>query len=211
MNILHAFWLPETGTDFVQSGTLRLWCEADASATGARQSKSKRHPSQLPRSDWPALLDGLGLAGGQSATPPSPCQLRLPSIGARPLPCPEIAKAMPEPMELSGAEPGIWEVDTIVLERPIKQISDLHYLAAFAIDDLQPGSDFLFWYWFTQTLKQRLLRDQYLPALRWRQPPKPKGKRKLPAPELWSGWQWAAGDDDPLLATAAECMPAACA
>ncbi len=211
MKILHAFWLPETGPDFVQSGTLRLWCEAGAPAAAGRQSESQRHPSQLPRSDWPALLDGLGLAGGQSATAPFPCLVRLPSIGARPLPCPEIARVLPEPVDVSGAEPRLWEVDTIALERPIKQLSDLHYLAAFAVDDLQPGSDFLFWYWFTQALKQRLLRDKYLPALRWRQPPRPRGKRKLPAPELWGGWQWGVGDDDPLLAMATERMPAACA
>ena len=114
-------------------------------------------------------------------------------------------------MDLSGAEPCTWEVDSIPLERPIKQLSDLHYLAAFGGDDLEPGGDFLFWYWFTQALKQRLLRDQYLPALRYRQPPKPKGKRKLPAPEFYGAWQWAVGDDDPLIAEAVERMPAACA
>ncbi len=118
---------------------------------------------------------------------------------------------LPQPVDCSNAEPMVWEVDTIALERPIKQLSDMHYLVAFGIDDLEPGGDFLFWYWFTQALKQRLLRDQYLPALRYRQPPKPKGKRKLPPPELYAGWQWAAGDDDPLLVWAAERMPAACA
>ena len=108
-----------------------------------------------------------------------------------------------EPASLGGGQ--------IPLERPIKQLSDLHYLAAFGGDDLEPGGDFLFWYWFTQSLKQRLLRDQYLPALRYRQPPKPKGKRKLPAPEFYGAWQWAVGDDDPLIAEAVERMPAACA
>ncbi|MGB5833051.1 MAG: ATP-dependent helicase, partial [Thiohalocapsa sp.] len=150
----------------------------------------------MPRLDWPALLDGLGLASGAIALNPSPCLIRLPSKAGRPLSCPELAKALPEPADPSGANLQAWEVDTILLARPIKQLSDLHYLAAFRFDDLEPGSDFLFWYWFTQALKQRLLRDQYLPALRYRQPLTPKGKRKRPAPEFYGAWQWAAGDDD---------------
>ena len=211
MKILHAFWLPDTATEFIQSGELRLWCETAPSESDNSERTSTRHPSQLPQSDWPALLDGLGLAAGNAALAPSPCVVQLPSQGARPLPCPELAKALPEPLDLPGASLRAFEVNTIPLERPIKQLSDMHYLAAFGVDDLEPGSDFLFWYWFTQSLKQRLLRDQYLPALRYRQPPTPKGKRKRPAPEFYGAWQWAAGDVDPLIAEAAERMPAACA
>ncbi len=209
--MLHAFWLPETSTEFVQSGKLHLWCETGPSDSANPERTPPRHPSQLPQSDWPALLEGLGLANGSTVLKPVPCQLRLPTAGGRPLPCPELAKALPEPLDLSGASLQAWEVDSIPLERPIKQVSDLHYLAAFRFDDLEPGGDFLFWYWFTQSLKQRLLRDQYLPALRYRQPPKSKGKRKLPAPEFYGAWQWAMCDDDSLIAEAVERMPAACA
>ena len=211
MTILHAFWLPETSPDFIQSGQLRLWCETGPSNSAKPEQSAPRHPSQLPQSDWSALLQDLGLASAATALNPSPCRVRLPSAGARPLPCPEVAKTLPEPMDLSGQSLQVWEVDTIALERPIKQLSDLHYLAAFGGDDLEPGGDFLFWYWFTQSLKQRLLRDQYLPAPRYWQPPKPKGKRKLPAPEFYGAWQWAVSDDDPLIAQAVGHMPAACA
>jgi len=211
MKTLHAFWLPDTGRDFVQSGTLRLWCETAPTDSDHPERTGTRHPGQLPRSDWPALLDGLGLAGAAVSPEPAPCLVRLPSKGARPLPCPELAKALPEPVDVAGASLQAWEVDTIALEHPVKQLGDLHYLATFRFDDLEPGGDFLFWYWLTQSLKQRLLRDQYLPALRYRQPPTPKGKRKKPAPEVYGAWQWAAGEDDPLIAAAAECMPAACA
>ncbi|UHD18079.1 DEAD/DEAH box helicase [Thiocapsa bogorovii] len=210
MKILHAFWLPESSPDFVQSGTMRLWCETDRADPDDTEPTSARHPGQLPRSDWPALLEGLGLANGTTVLKPTPGLVRLPSHGARPLPCPELAKALQEPVDVSGATLRTWEVDCIALERPIKQLADMHYLAAFGFDDLEPGSDFLFWYWFTQELKQRLLRDQYLPALRYRQPPIPNGKRKAPAPEIYGAWRWAAGPEDPLIATAARRMPAAC-
>ncbi|RKT43311.1 DEAD/DEAH box helicase [Thiocapsa rosea] len=212
MKILHAFWLPEKSPDFIQSGTLRLWCETDRADSDNPEPTSARHPCQLPQTDWPALIEGLGLASAGMTLKPTPGIVLLPSQGARPLPCPELAKALPEPLDVSGATLRTWEVDTIPLERPIKQLGDMHYLAAFGVDNLEPGSDFLFWYWFTQALKQRLLRDQYLPALRYRQPPTPKGKgkRTTPAPEIYGAWQWAAGDDDPLIATAVERMPAAC-
>jgi hypothetical protein len=55
IKILHAFWLPDASSDFVQSGSLRLWCETSLADldTNLNQpdQKSTRHPFQLPASD----------------------------------------------------------------------------------------------------------------------------------------------------------------
>jgi hypothetical protein len=199
-----------TSPDFIQSGTLRLWCETGPSdadnPNGHRQGTRFSCRDRTGRHCWP----GLGLAGGAAplSQPPAWCVCRAKARARCLAPNSPGAAGAHGPVR---REPQAWEVDTVPLERPIKQLSDLHYLAAFGGDDLEPGGDFLFWYWFTQSLKQRLLRDQYLPALRYRQPPKPKGKRKLPAPEFYGAWQWAVGDDDPLISEAVERMPAACA
>jgi hypothetical protein len=68
-----------------------------------------------------------------------------------------------------------------------------------------------FGYWFTQELKCLLVRDQHLPALVYRQPPTPKGKRNAPPFELFGAWQWASDQYGQLIAKACERMPAACA
>jgi len=47
---------------------------------------------------------------------------------------------------------------------------------------VQLGADLLFWYHYTQAFKQVILKDQYIPALKYREISNPKqttsGKRK---------------------------------
>jgi|GEM_PF-5561266 len=56
-----------------------------------------------------------------------------------------------------------------------------------------------------------MVRDQYLLALIYHQPPLPKGKRKLPPFELYGAWQWASDQYERLIADACDRMSGACA
>ncbi|WP_338053499.1 DEAD/DEAH box helicase [Rhabdochromatium marinum] len=194
--------------------------------SGAGSSRAKRrvadqsapHPWQLPGQGWPELLSDLGLmpkSGSGNRKPTLTTQrLWLPSAAGAPLPSPQLAKSWPEPFEndtSDSVELQPWDVESYRLEHPIKQLADMHFLAFYQAEELEPGGDFLFWYWLTQNLKRLLVRDRYLPALVYRQPPPPKGKRKLPPYEIHGGWAWASEDYEQLIRDAVESMPAACA
>jgi SNF2 family DNA or RNA helicase len=213
MKILHAFWLPEATDAFVQAGSFRLWVETLERGPTNEGRDAGTHPFHLPREDWPSLLETLGVQPMAAALRDriEPCRIPLPSAADGPLPSPQLAKYWPVEIEEKPAELGSWEVDCWRPAHPVKQLSDIHFLAFYRAQDVQPGSDFLFWYWFTQGLKRLLVRDQYLPALIYRQPPKPKGGRKVPPFELYAAWQWASDPYEALIATAVERMPAACA
>jgi len=213
MKILHAFWLPEPNETFVQGGALWLWTETLPQGRSARARDQSTHPFQLPGAAWPGLLDELSLAPKSTRGAPALTShnLWLPSTADSPLPSPQLAKSWPEAIETDSADLRPWKVDAFRLDQPIKQLSDIHFLAFYKAEGLEPGSDFLFWYWLTQTLKRLLMRDQYLPALVYHQPPTPKGKRKAPPYEIHGAWEWASGDYERLIADAAERMPAACA
>jgi SNF2 family DNA or RNA helicase len=45
----------------------------------------------------------------------------------------------------------------------------LHFVCQYQLNEVQMGSDLLFWLHYGQALKQLLFRDQYIPALRYRQ------------------------------------------
>jgi SNF2 family DNA or RNA helicase len=139
------------------------------------------------------------------------CTLHLPSGVDAPLPSPQLAKYLPQAIEETPTALRPWQVDCQRLPHPIRALSELHFLAAYRAEDVEAGGDFLFWYWFTQGLKRLLVREQYLPALVYRQPPTPKGKRKAPPFELYGAWQWAAEPYEQLIAEACERMPGACA
>jgi len=207
MKVLHAFWLPEPGDTFVQAGALRLWVEVSQRQPSNRTNAIAPHPFQLPRADWPALLGLLGVPHAAIETYP----VQLPSAADAPLPSPQLAKYWADELLEAQAVLHPWTLDCYRLANPIKQLSDMHFLALHQAGEVQPGSDFLFWYWFTQGLKRLLVRDQYLPALVYRQPPTPKGKRKQPPDEVYGAWQWAPEPFEQLLAQASMCMPPVCA
>ncbi|HYN79183.1 MAG TPA: hypothetical protein VES73_15480 [Lamprocystis sp. (in: g-proteobacteria)] len=206
MKVLHAFWRPEPVDAFVQAGALRLWVEVSQRPPASRTQAVAPHPFQLPRDDWPALLDLVGIPGVPPAAIET-CPVQLPSAGEAPLPSPQLATYWADDRLEAPAVLQTWEIDCYRLASPIKQLSDMHYLAFHQAGDVQPGSDVLFWYWFTQGLKRLLVRDQYLPALVYRQDPTPKGKRKQPPYEVYGAWQWAPEPFGQLLAQASACMP----
>lgn len=211
MRILHAHWLPEVSDAFVQGGRLWLWVEAREQA-GSGQDKAA-HPFHLAADAWPALLGELGIAPPPQRlkTLLAPRTLWLPSSADNPLPSPQLAKYEADGIQADQVGLHPWDVACYALDQPIKQLSDIHFLAFYQAEDLEPGSDFLFWYWLTQGLKRLVVRDQYLPALIYRQPPAPKSKLKAPLPEIYSAWQWASDQYEQLIADACERMPAACA
>jgi SNF2 family DNA or RNA helicase len=213
MKILHAFWLPEATEAFRQSGSFRLWVETLDRRPMKKGKAPLVHPYSLPGGDWPALLEGLGVKppARQMRAVLESCTIQLPSAEKAPLPSPPLARYWPEALDETRTTLESWRVDCYRLDHPVKQLSEIHFLSFYRAEGVQPGGDFLFWYWLTQQLKRLLARDQYLPALIYRQPPRPKGKRKLPPFELYGAWEWASDPYEQLITDASERMPAACA
>jgi SNF2 family DNA or RNA helicase len=209
MKVLHAFWLPEPGDSFVQSGSLRLWAETLEKAPDRRRQSTARHPFHLPRDAWPAFLEALGAKPAAPAGTEDTCTLQLPSSAEAPLPSPQLAKYWPDAIDEARATLRPWAVDCLRLTRPIKQLSDLHFLAFYRAEDVEPGNDFLFWYWFTQELKRLLVREQYLPALVYREVS--TRRQKGASCEIYAAWRWASDQYERLIATACERIPGACA
>lgn len=212
MLILHAFWSPDATADFIQYGAFRLWAETlTVARQGRTQHGTPRHPFQLPAKDWPAFWGTLGLTEDPRvlALALETQSLLLPSTVEAPLPSPTLARYWPADPDLAEARLSPWRLDCLRLDRPIRQLSDIHFLAFQQGGAVQPASDFLFWYWFTQEIKRLLVRDQYLPALVARQPPRPKGARKDPPLEILGGWEWAGEAYEQLIARAVERLPPA--
>ncbi|MBK1704616.1 DEAD/DEAH box helicase [Halochromatium glycolicum] len=239
MEILHAFWHPDPTDAFARGGRFRLWVETDlppkpAAARKAKQPKAQQpapHPFALPKARWPELLETFGSATTRDAAEGrlQPCPVWLPSSPDRPLPSPELAHRLGEPVTGladaeadadSSADPDAdsdtirrrpWQVETFPLEAPLRQFRELRFLTDDTFGDRRAGPDLLFWHWLTQALKQLLLQDQYLPGLRYRQPPKLPRRKSAPPGELHPVWQWAGRAYEQLIEQAVPAMPAACA
>ncbi|MEM1280263.1 MAG: DEAD/DEAH box helicase [Cyanobacteria bacterium P01_H01_bin.152] len=170
MHILHGTWIPEPTDDFVQSGQFCLWVET------AEKSRRRRagHPRHLFEPDLvPLLTDELGIKpfGYRKLEDDiAPRHFLLPTVDDEPLPSLEMALYLetdtPETFDWQ-----YWQVDCYQIKDNttiLSTLNDLHFLATYNLAEVQLGADLLFWYHYTQTFKQVILRDQYIPALKYR-------------------------------------------
>lgn len=183
-------------------GDFRLWIETADSAKTKKQNRHSRHFNSESLGKW--LQECAGL---QAIAPTQFDQLdlQLPTAQGQPLPCPELMIEMEDDL-LDQAEWAAWAVDCYRLaDSPISTINELHYRLIFQGHEIRPGQDFLFWYYYTQSLKTLLQNDQYIPALRCRQE-KPKSPY-----EFHAAWEFLSEAYEALLTEAAERMPASAA
>lgn len=204
MLILHGTWIPQITTDFVQSGAFYLWVET------AEKSRRRRegHPYHLFEPDLVPLLQAeLGLKLPHYRSLDFSIASRyflLPTVDEQPLPSLEMLRYLetetPETFDWQ-----YWRIDCYrVPDTPnlISVINDLHFLAFYHLAEIQLGTDLLFWYHYTQSFKQVILRDQYIPALKYRSlaAAKPRQSRSKSAQksqsqtlggnfEVYPGWE----------------------
>lgn len=206
MRILHGTWIPNEETDFIQSGSFYLWVETQLSQKSYTNSQ-QIHPGHLVKSELIAfLVQELGIKehNTQFVQHISPKYFALPTTNNQPLPSPELTKYLEIELTDSYEEFQYWQIDcykTVVSTKNgtalniIKLLKDIHFLAIYNAESFQIGSDLLFWYHYTQSFKQVILKDQFIPALKYRQlsseNPKKKGKNKTAkaAFEIYATWE----------------------
>ena len=180
MKILHGTWIPQSGEEFIQQGAFYLWVETTEQKQFRQQIQ--RHPGQIAAADLAKLLSAeLGIQ------PPlhhkiessiSPQYFLLPTVGDRPLPSLELSRYLEEELPESF-EFKYWQIDcyrTVAstktggfVNNVVSTLDDLHFLALHNLAEIQLGSDLLFWFHYTQALKRIIFKDQYIPALTYRE------------------------------------------
>ena len=233
MEILHGTWIPETGNQFIQTGKFYLWVETTKKKKFRQGNQC--HPWQLLGSDLASRLNSeFGIKPPEFHTLEeliAPRYFLLPTVDDQPLPSLGLSRyleiELPETFDWQ-----YWQVDahsTLTLTKTstndkswvnsvIPLLNDLHFITLHRLSEIQMGSDLLFWFHFTQALKQIILKDQYIPALKYRElaPPQKKTKSKRKSKtntqfEIYPGWELIGEDYETLLHESVESMPLMCA
>ena len=252
MKILHGTWIP-AAADFIQTGAFYLWVET-TEATRKRSKTASVHPHQLAGTSLAEFLaTELGIKSGATTTrqPPQleilPQYFLLPTIAEQPLPSLELARyletELPETFDWQYWQVDCYKTTALVkngyqyasVNNVIKVLNELHFLTLHQLADVQLGADLLFWYHYTQAFKQVILRDRYIPALKYRSLATKKTSRaakstaksttksatrtKKPTAstatqtadfELYSGWEILSEQYEAEIEQYAEVMPLVC-
>jgi len=171
MKILHGTWIPDVHPTFVQTGAFYLWIETP-------EGTLAKKPLAL------FLEKELGFARSPShdlSRDISDRFFELPTAEGDRLPSTELARYLE--MELPALfEWQTWPIACYRVGRFFRggqsvpgisallpQLKELHFIAQYQLADVQLGADLLFWFHYTQAFKEVILKDQYIPSLRYRQ------------------------------------------
>jgi len=211
MNILHGTWIPKADDDFIQNGEFYLWVETSSPSKNPKTSKAI-HPNHLNQKDLLSFMGSLLGLSNRTRDISSDIAIRhflLPTTKNKPLPSPELNRYMeveiPKTITLQP-----WGINCYAISKVINTLSDIHFLVSYNSNDIQLGTDLLFWYHYAQSLKAVILKDQYIPALKYREITAPKAKRKPATIEIYSGWQIISEQYETHLHQAIDTMPLAC-
>ncbi len=228
MKILHGTWIPDAHTNFVQTGAFYLWVETAQPSTGAstvskdstQQEKESffQAPYYLKKADLASFLsEDLGFQNVSATKDINVRFFELPTAQQEPLPSLELARywetELPETFEWYR-----WPIDCYRIYRFdsqtkangvragisafVAQLKELHFIAQYQLADVQLGADLLFWHHYAQAFKQVILKDHYIPSLRYR-----KVKKTF---ETYPHWEIISEAYEDLIRRYTEYMPLVC-
>ena len=215
MHVVHGAWIPDDTEEFTQQGGFYLWVETDAPSRPKRDPRDAAlHPRQLIDASLVAFLgEKLGIRDTYAQTISRALCRRfflLPSANGAPLPSLElqhyVEEEIPDAFELTS-----WQLCCYAVPDVIRTLNDIHFVALNAAEDFQLGADFLFWHQFSRVIKQVIAREQYIPAIKYRQASPSGGKRAAStAFELHPGWEILSSLYEAAIPRFVAAMPALC-
>lgn len=212
MQIIHGTWIPQASNAFIQSGNFWLWVETDATVTNKKAQSSSRHPRQLSRTELSRFLEALGVGFNKYNSISHQIVSKyfiLPSTENEPLPSLELGRYLeteiPETPQWKQ-----WEIDCYCVPSVIKILNDLHFLCQYNGSEIQMGADLLFWYHYSQSFKSIILKDQYIPALKYREIISKKNKKETQGFEIYPTWQIVSEAYEKNIKQYIEYLPLAC-
>src|SRR5579883_1829635 len=228
MHIVHGTWIPEDTHEFIQRGAFYVWVETDTPPDTVSDAVHPRHLDAIALTTF--LAERLGLR----ESPPERLETRyflLPTVAGAPAASFELLRYVDEeePLEFALVP---WQVCCYRLPDVISMLNDIHFIALHAAEDFQLGADLVFWHQYAQALKAVIAKDQYIPALKYRELPSVapvtagkkakiasttaitrtrKAKNTAPSIEIYPAWELLSDIYEMNIQRYAAAMPPICA
>src|SRR5258708_31135237 len=217
MHVVHGTWIPDDEHEFIQSGAFYLWVETDTPQSKARGRADTVHPRHLAHTALATfLMEKLGLREPMSGALARTMCIKyflLPTAAGKPSPSFELLRYVDEeePMEFDLAP---WQVCCYQMPDIITALNDIHFIALHAAEDFQLGADLLFWHQYAQAIKGIIAKDQYIPALKYREisstPTKGKRAKNTSSFELHPAWELLSETYETTIQRYIAAMPGVC-
>jgi SNF2 family DNA or RNA helicase len=207
MKLLHGTWVPENKQQYIREGSFYLWAESTAENNG--NPEMRQHPFSLLKKEFLDLINNdLNTGNDYSAADIEPVFFTIPAKDGEPLKSYELLKytgeEAPEQFDL---KPFRVDCCKIPEENLVKTLNELHFQLFFDNQEITIATDLLFWFYYTQSLKEIILKDQYIPYLKYRAL---DGKDNNDGFQIYPFWQIVSDKYEKNISRYAGFMPQAC-
>jgi SNF2 family DNA or RNA helicase len=232
MKVIHGTWIPDDSDNYIDPGSFCLWVETSSLTKRKSKSQSQIHPAHLASEELGIFLSqeiAIKDSAASIRQGISPKYFALPTVNNQPLPSPELTKYLETEVLEEYDEFEYWQIDCYQAVTDVKTnsyqsskainiiklLKEIHFLALYNSEEIQLGSDLLFWYHYTQAFTKVIFQDQYIPALKYRQLEKvtPKSKKKSqksPTYEIYATWSIISEQYETSIQKYGEYMPLIC-
>jgi SNF2 family DNA or RNA helicase len=232
MKVIHGTWIPDDSDNYIDPGSFYLWVETSSLTKRKSKSQSQIHPAHLASEELGVFLSqeiAIKDSAASIRQGVSPKYFTLPTANNQPLPSPELTKYLETEVLEEYDELEYWQIDCYQAVTDVKSnsyqsskainiiklLKEIHFLALYNSEEIQLGSDLLFWYHYTQAFTEVIFQDQYIPALKYRQLEKvttksKKKSQKSPAYEIHATWSIISEQYEANLQKYGEYMPLIC-
>lgn len=217
MQIIHGTWIPQHTEAYLQKGAFYIWVETDRDSDGEKQENG--HPRSLRKQALGQFLsDELGIKKNGRHQKVEDFiftkYFTLPCSGDQPLKSYELLQfsndVLPDTYEFKAWQIECYQVPSNNIFNLLKEI---HFLFSFSEQETLISADLMFWYHYTQSFRQFILKDRYVPALKYQELPqsKGKGKRNYANFEIHPTWEIVSEKYEATIDNYASLMPQICA
>lgn len=167
MKVLHGTWVPETNNGYIREGSFFLWAESSKENGGNTQMR--QHIFSLPKKELLEMMNNkLNIGKDYYNSNIEQLFFTIPACDGEPLKSYELmtysGEEIPEKFELQSFRIECCKIPETQL---IKVLNELHFQLMFSESDIIIATDLLYWFHYTQSLKEVILKDQYIPFLKY--------------------------------------------
>lgn len=165
MKLIHGTWIPKISDTFIQSGSFYIWVES--TETQSKKPTKNEHPFTLKDKNLTDFLTNLKIISTNHFKFEKKYFV-LPSNEGKVIKSyelfPFIDEEIPETFTFERFQIECFE---ITLSALTKILNEIHFYCLYNSGEFMLGADLLFWYHYTQTFKEIIKKDQYIPYLKY--------------------------------------------
>ncbi|MBN2444635.1 MAG: DEAD/DEAH box helicase [Spirochaetales bacterium] len=194
MYCIHGTWIPSGNKEFINNGNFCIWVEKEPQQTKIKPGQKDVHPFHLSPDELHSFFfEGLKIKdlSLNNENNYRKNYFLLPTENKSPLLSFDMLRYLGEELP-DTYDVAQWQISCFTPDNPLRFLKELHFISLYYPHELMLGHDLLFWIHYGTAWKDIILKDHYIPALKYHEREKSSKKKKVNTTgsfRMYPGWE----------------------